>query len=96
MTPNEWVLSAPTILTVAGLDFTVYSNGMHIVVYHMDALNRRHEYHLWPSTGRWRHKTPIGRWGIGTGTDGPRVLPKFKGVRGLVCYMQEVLTDGDF
>jgi hypothetical protein len=93
MTPDEWVLSAPTILTVAGLDFTVHAGGQHIVVYRIDARNRRHEYHLWPSTGRWRHKTPIGDWGIGTTTASTKVLLKFWGVRGLVRYMQEVLDN---
>jgi hypothetical protein len=78
-------------LTVAGLDFIVHNEGQHIVVYRIDARNRRHEYHLWPSTGLWRHKTPTGRWGIGTATAGTKVLLKFNGVRGLVRYMQEVL-----
>jgi hypothetical protein len=95
MTPDEWVLSAPTILTVAGLDFTVHAGGQHIVVYRIDARNRRHEYHLWPSTGRWRHKHPggAGKWGIGTATPGTKVLLKFNCVRGLVRYMQEVLDN---
>ena len=94
MTPNEWVLSAPTILTVAGLDFTVHNEGQHIIVYHMDGRNRRHEYHLWPGTGTWRHKHPSSGWGVGTNnTDGPKVKFKFIGVRGLVRYMQEVLAN---
>ena len=95
MTPDEWVLSAPTILTVAGLDFTVHAGGQHIVVYNTDFFGRRHEYHLWPSTGRWRHKPPggAGEWGIGTDTDGRKVSAKFGGVRGLVRYMQEVLAN---
>jgi hypothetical protein len=93
MTPSEWVLAAPTILTVAGLEFTVHAGGQHIIVYNTDRLGRRHEYHLWPSTGRWRHKPPGGDWGIGTHTDRRRVSAKFIGVRGLVRYMQEVLAD---
>jgi hypothetical protein len=93
MTPREWVLVAPTILTVAGLEFTVHNHGEHIIVYDTDRLGRRHEYHLWPSTGRWRHKPPGGEWGIGTNTDGSRVKLKFGGVRGLVRYIQEVLTE---
>ena len=86
MTPDEWVLSAPTILTVAGLDFTVHAGGQHIVVYRIDARNRRHEYHLWPSTGRWRHKHPSSGWGI-------EAQPFLNGVRDLVRYMQEVLDN---
>jgi hypothetical protein len=93
MTPSEWVLVAPTILTVAGLEFTVHNHGEHIIVYDTDRLGRRHEYHLWPSTGRWRHKPPGSDWGVGTNTDGPRVARKFGGVRGLVRYIQEVLAD---
>ena len=94
MTPSEWVLAAPTILTVAGLEFTVYNHGEHIIVYNTDRLGRRHEYHLWPSTGRWRHKPPGSGWGIGTTTtDGRRVRERFRGVRGLVRYIQEVLTE---
>jgi hypothetical protein len=96
MTPSEWVLVAPTILTVAGLEFTVHAGGQHIIVYNTDRRGHRHEYHLWPSTGRWRHKPPgsyAGDWGIGTHTDGRRVSAKFGGVRGLVRYIQEVLAD---
>jgi hypothetical protein len=93
MTPSEWVLVAPTILTVAGLEFTVYNHGENIIVYNTDRHGRRHEYHLWPSTGNWRHKPPGGDWGIGTHTDGRRVSAKFGGVRGLVRYIQEVLTN---
>jgi hypothetical protein len=92
MTPSEWVLVAPTILTVAGLEFTVHNEGQHIVVYNTDCYNKRHEYHLWPSKGTWRHRPPGGDWGIGTNTDGRRVSAKFGGVRGLVRYMQEVLA----
>jgi hypothetical protein len=93
MTPDEWVLVAPTILTVAGLGFTVHNEGQHIIVYNTDFFGHRHEYHLWPAIGVWRHKPPSGDWGIGTNTDGPRVRERFRGVRGLVRYMQEVLAN---
>ena len=91
MTPSEWVLVAPTILTVAGLEFTVHNHGEHIIVYNTDRLGRRHEYHLWPTTGTWRHKPPGNEWG--TGTNHTHIKKKFGGVRGLVRYMQEVLTE---
>jgi hypothetical protein len=86
MTPAEWVLSAPTILTVAGLDFVVHNNGQHIIVHKPDRYGHIHEYHLWPSTGTWRNKSPRGDWG--TGTNHTHIRIKFYGVRGLIQYLQ--------
>ena len=85
MDKQDWVVSAPVILTVAGLDFTVHNNGQHIVVYAQDR-----EYHLWPSTGKWRskHKKKIGMlttWGI----DSLTLHPRFQGVRGLARYLTQ-------
>lgn len=90
MTPEEWVLSTPTILTVAGLDFTVHNAGQHIIVHHPDKHGVKHEYHLWPSTGKWRHFHPDNGWGIGTGPN-MRIAQRFVGVRGLVLYIQRVV-----
>jgi hypothetical protein len=85
MTPEEWVLSAPTILTVAGLDFVVHNNGHHIIVKILDKHNKPHEYHLWPSTGHWRYRNAAtNRWGRGTKDT---YLQRI-GVRGLVRHIQ--------
>lgn len=90
MTPEEWVLSAPTILTVAGLAFYVYNNGQHIVVTVLDADSKPHQYHLWPSTGKWRYYSPIShRWGSSS-EDGHTI--RYRGVRGLIRYIQRQMS----
>lgn len=79
MNKEDWVVSAPVILTVAGLDFTVHNNGQHIVIVECGS-----EYHLWPSTGKWRCRYR-NRWGI----DSITLRAKYRGVRGLVLYLTE-------
>ena len=85
MNKEDWVVSAPVILTVAGLDFTVHNNGQHIVI-----RAEGKEFHLWPSTGKWRSKhkklkTMYGSWGI----DSLTLSSRYQGVRGLVRYLTE-------
>jgi hypothetical protein len=86
MTPAEWVLSAPTILTVAGLDFVVHNNGHHIVVPVTDEQGREREFHLWPSTGHWRVYAPVTKMWISDTKR--RGMQHFIGVRGLIRYLQ--------
>jgi hypothetical protein len=83
MKKEDWVVSAPVILTVAGLDFTVHNNGQHIIVQGETGI----EYHLWPSTGKWRvrHPEKLNAWGLNSEALGRR----YQGVRGLVSFIQK-------
>jgi hypothetical protein len=86
MKKEDWVVSAPVILTVEGFDFTVHNGGQHIIIAH----NEIKEYHLWPSTGKWRVKfAPHGQFKASWGADSDRVHPDYRGVRGLVKYLKE-------
>jgi hypothetical protein len=85
MNKEDWVVAAPVILMVEGFDFTVHNNGQHIVVLAFDR-----EYHLWPSTGKWRSKhfrkgKMLATWGI----DSLTLAKRYQGVRGLVKYLKE-------
>ena len=80
MKPSEWVLSAPTILTVAGLDFVVHNNGHHIIIDHGG-----HKYHLWPSTGTWGVTT-------NRGFKPHAASRKHPGVRGIVRFLNDIVV----
>lgn len=82
MKKEDWVVAAPVILTVAGLEFTVHNGGQHIVVYAEDK-----EFHLWPSTGKWRVKEPnkLNAWGYSSDT----FTSAHQGVRGLVRLLSK-------
>jgi hypothetical protein len=85
MQKEDWVVAAPVILTVAGLEFTVHNNGQHIVVSALGA-----EFHLWPSTGKWRRKRIyVGSQANEWSTDSEFLAPRYRGVRGLVMYLKD-------
>lgn len=85
MKKEDWVVSAPVILTVEGLDFTVHNGGQHIVI----KRDNGKEYHLWPSTGKWRAKHPyVSTVGAGWGISSDSVNSQYQGVRGLVRYLK--------
>ena len=82
MQKEDWVVAAPVILTVAGLEFTVHNNGQHIIVFEFDK-----EFHLWPSTGKWRvrHPEKHNAWGLNS----EALNRRYQGVRGLVSFIQK-------
>lgn len=86
MKKEDWVVAAPVILTVEGFDFTVHNNGQHIVINYDDIK----EFHLWPSTGKWRVRfKPHGSFRASWGADSLSLGLGLQGVRGLVRYLKE-------